>query len=218
MVALLLIHIVGWTAGVPKTTIETAVEAGAAKAESWGVGETSDDVVRKAIRLQSDTLPFWTTIAVLRDFLVDPLALVLRALTVTVLFSSVAALTGRPIGFGAALWANGVTQGLWVLSAAVSTALMIALRRPEVETGLTLFLPAGHYDAATWTALTRIDLFALIGWAVMAWGGWSRGQVNLFTACLLCGMLALLEFGARIAAALIVGASMRLTLIPDFPT
>jgi hypothetical protein len=218
MVALSLIHLIGWTAGVPETTIKVAVETGAARAESWGVGETSDDVVRKAIRLQGETLPFWTTIAMLRDFLADPLALVFRALAVTVLFSSVAALTGRPIGFGESLRANSVTQGMWVLGAGVSTALMIALRRPEVETGLTLFLPAGHYDAATWVALSRIDLFALVGWSAMAWGGWRRGQLNLFTAFCLCGTLALLEFALRIAAALAIGASMRLTLIPDFPT
>lgn len=217
LVILVAIHAVVWVAGLPDTTIEVAVDEGAAKAESWGVGETGDDVVRKAIRLQNETLPFWKTIALLRDFLADPLALIVRAASVTVLFSGLAALTGRPVGFGAAFRDNVRAQGLWVLGAGVSAALMIALRRPEVETGLTLFLPSGHYDAATWVALSKIDVFALIGWTLMALGGWRRGQVNLALAGLICGMLALLECVARIALALTIGASMRLTLMPDFP-
>lgn len=216
--ALLVIRLALWTAGLPETTLEVAVEQGAAKAESWGVGETSDDVVRKAIRLQNETLPFWTTIALLHDFLADPLALIIRAFLVTVLFSSVAALTGRPVGFGSALRANSVWQGVWVLGALVAAVLMIVLRRPDVETGLTVLLPAGHYDATTWVALAKVDLFALVGWMAMAVGGWRRGQVNLFTALVVCTMLALFEFGLRIALSLMIGASMRLTLMPDFPT
>jgi hypothetical protein len=214
---LVAIHGAVWTAGLTGTTLAIAVDEGAAKAESWGVGETADDVVRKAIRLQNETLPFWTTVALLRDFLADPLALIARAVVVTVLFSGLAALTGRPIGFNAAMRANVLAQGLWVLSAAVSAGLMIGLRRTEVETGLTLLLPPGHYDAAAWVALSKVDAFALIGWTVMGVGGWSRGQVNLATAGLICFLLATVECAFRIITALTLGAAMRLTLIPDFP-
>ena len=69
-----------WTTGVPDYQLAEAVERGAARVEERSSGEENDDVVRKAIQLQRNSLGFWRTLALVGDFLVKPLWLALRAL------------------------------------------------------------------------------------------------------------------------------------------
>jgi hypothetical protein len=155
------------------------------------------------------------TLALLDDFAAEPLALAVRATLAATLFSSLAALTGRPAGFDRALAACAAAQGFWVLGLAVRVVLMLALRRGDVETSLALLLPPGSYPAPAWVALRQADAFALLGWAVLARGGWRRGQVNLATAVLVCALLALGEAALRTGATLVIEAGMRLTLLPE---
>jgi hypothetical protein len=204
-----------WACGVRTTALAVAVERGAARIETRGIGEVGDDVIRKAIRLQRASLAFWTTLALLGDFVVEPLSLAVRAIVVAVVLSSLAALVGRPSRFGAALAACAAAQGFWVLGLAVRVVLMLALRRGDVETSLALLLPPGSYPAATWVALRQADAFALLGWMALARGGWRRGQVHLATAVLVCAVLALGEAAVRISATLMIEAGMRLTLLPE---
>jgi hypothetical protein len=204
-----------WAFGVRSTALAVAVEQGAARIETRGIGEVGDDVIRKAIRLQRASLAFWTTVALLGDFVVEPLALAVRAIVVAVVLSSLAALIGRPSRFGPALAACSWVQGFWVLGLAVRVVLMLALRRGEVETSLALILPPGSYPASAWVALRQADAFALLGWAALARGGWRRGQVNRATAVLVCALLALGEAALRVGATLVLEAGMRLTLVPE---
>jgi len=60
MSLVVILHGITWTTGVPDYDIADAVEKGAARVEQRSVGEDSQDVVRKSIKLQRDTLPFWT--------------------------------------------------------------------------------------------------------------------------------------------------------------
>ena len=92
-----------WVAGARATAVGEAIETGAAKVETRGVGELGDEVVRKAINLQHDTRPFWTAMALLGDFAGEPLALALRAASVATLFAAIALLKGRPVGFAEGL-------------------------------------------------------------------------------------------------------------------
>jgi hypothetical protein len=48
----------------------------------------------------------------------------------------------------------------------------------------------------------------------MALDGWRRGQANLPVALLVCTLVALGEAAFRLNVALLVGAGMRLTLLP----
>ena len=145
-----------------------------------------DDLVRKAVRLQQATRPFWTTLALIGDFVVAPWPRALRSLAAAALLGSLAALVGRPPGFAAALAENAEAQGFWVSGLAVRVALAIALRRTEADTSLALVLPPGSYPAAAWAALRQLDAFALLGWAALARSAWRRGQANLATAVLVC--------------------------------
>jgi hypothetical protein len=209
-----LLGVIAWIAGVRQYTLRTAVDEGAAAVETRGIGEVGDEVIRKAIRTQHDTLPFWTTLSLLGDFLFEPLSLVIRAVAVTTLFAVIAALTGRPVGFPQALSECAWTQGFWVLGIATRLGLMIALRRPEAETSLALALPLGVSSAAILVASRQVDLFALWGWFSMALGGWRRKQLNLAAAVLVCGVLWVIESAVRITFALTLGAGMRLTVLP----
>lgn len=204
-----------WASGLRPTALAVAVEQGAARIETRGIGEVGDDVIRQAIRQQRDTRPFWTTLALLGDFGAETLAPALRAIGAAVVFSSLAALLGRPVRFGHALAECSAAQGFWVLGLAVRVVLMVALRRADVETSLVLALPPGAYPASAWVALRQADAFALLGWAALARGGWRRGQVNLATALVVCALLALGEAAMRIAWTLVVEAGMRLTLLPE---
>ena len=206
-----------WLSGMKGYALAVAVEEGTARAETAGIGELGDDVVRKAIRTQEKTTLFWGVLSALGDFLGEPAALALRALAVAVVFSSLAALTGRPVGFHEAFAECAAAQSFWVLDLALRSALMVALRRPDVETSATLLLPTGAYGAPLWAALSQISPFAAIGWLVMALGGRRRGQVNLATAFLVCGALWFGEAAVRIAFTLTLGAGMRLSLMPDRP-
>jgi hypothetical protein len=204
-----------WQSGARQLALSEAVEQGAAHIERRTFGEVSEDQVRKAIRAQNATLPFWTTLALLGDFVVEPLAIAARPLAVATLLSTLAALVGRPSRFAAALGACVTVQGLWVLGLAVRVALTLAHQGlAEPETSLALALPPGIHSALTLLAARQIDFFALWGWMAMALGGWRRGQANLAVASLVCGLVALGEAALRINIALLVGAGMRLTLLP----
>ncbi|WP_254053715.1 hypothetical protein [Singulisphaera sp. GP187] len=203
-----------WLAGFRTSALAEGVEQGAARVESRGIGEVSDDLIRRAIQTQHDTLSFWTTLAWLGDFLVEPLALAARALAAATLFASVAALVGRPVRYELALNECATAQGFWVLGLAVQAALMMTLRRGDIETSPTLLLPQGVYPAAAWLALRQLDLFAVLGWSALARGAWRRGQVNLTAAVLICVMLWLVEAVIRIGFGLVIGAGARLVIAP----
>lgn len=204
-----------WLSGGKTTALAEAVDRGAALAESRGVGEVGDDTVRKAIALQHDTLPFWTTVAALEDFAAEPLALALRAGLVATLFAGLALLKGRPVEFARGFDACARAQGFWVLGLGVLLALTVVLRRAEVETSAALLLPPGAYAGLTWAALRQLDAFALMGWSAMALGGWRRGQVGALGAFGICLALFLVEAAVRLQGSLVIEAGMRLSLLPD---
>jgi len=216
-VAVLSLNALTWATGLRPVGLAVAVDQGAARAEATAIGEVPDDVVRESIRLQRDTLPFWTALVAVGDFVIEPLAPALRATLAAVLLSGLAALTGRTIGFGPALGAASAAQGWWVLGLGVRVGLMIALRRDDAETSLALALPAGAWDAPTWVAARQVDAFALIGWASIAIGSWRRGQAGPVTAAMVCILLWAAEAMVHIAASLVLGAGMRLTLVPETP-
>jgi hypothetical protein len=204
-----------WLAGFKTAGLAAAVEAGAARAEEVGVGEVGDDLIRKAIRTQHDTRPFWTVLAFLGDFLVEPLAPAVRALAVATAFSAVAALRGRTVGYDRALAACATAQGFWVLGLAVRVGLMAALRRGDVETSVALLLSPGTYPAAAVLGLRQLDPFALAGWAGMALGAVRRGQVKWPGALAVVAGFAAAEAVARVGVGLVLGAGMRLALMPE---
>jgi len=204
-----------WTTGFKTAAMTEAIERGAARAETLRMAEVGDDLVRKAVRSQEATRPFWTTLGLLGDFVVEPLALPLRALAVATLLAGLAALLGRPPDFARALAEDADLQGIWVLGLATRAALSIALRRPGSDTSLTLAFSPGTYPAPFWVALHQFDAFALLGWALLARGAWGRGQANLAVASFVCAGLFCAESAARIVLTLIFEGGMRLSLIPE---
>lgn len=202
-----------WIGGVRDHALARAVEQGAARAEQAGVGEIGDEALRKAVRIQQRTYPFWAVLQALDDLVLEPIAPAIRALTVATLFAGLAALGGRPTRFAEGLAAAARGQGWWVLGLGLSVVLMLGLRRTEVETSAALLLPAGVHDAVLWTALRQLDVFALIGWGLLARGAWALGQANLALAVVVCAMLWLGESVVRVAFTLVTGAGMRLTLL-----
>lgn len=205
-----------WLTGARSSALGEAVERGAARAESRGIGEVSDDLVRKAVQTQHDTLAFWTTLALLGDFIAEPLALAVRAVAAATCFSALAALVGRPVRHELALAECSAAQGIWVLGMAIRTVLVVVLRRPDVETSAALFLTPGPHTAHALLTLRQVDLFPLLGWAVIARGARRRGQTRLGAAIAVCLSLALVEADIRIIAGLVTGSAMRLELIPDW--
>lgn len=201
-----------WISGVKSLGLWQAVEHGAARTESRNVGETADSQIQKAIRDQRSTLGFWKTLAVIDDFVIEPVAPAVRALLAAVLLSAIAALSGRPIGFAAALDDCVAAQVFWVLGLSVQAALVFALRTPEVDVSAALFLPPDTYRATTWLALRQVETFAVLGWLAMAIGGWRRGQANPAMSALACGSLAIVETSVRFGTALLLGGAMRLVL------
>lgn len=214
MLLVVVLQIVAWLSGMRGAELAAAVERGAAQVEAWSIGEVGDDVVRDAIRTQQDTLPFWATLSAFGDLVLEPAMLGARAVLATVLFCGFAALTGRPIRFDATLAACAMAQGFWVLGLALRVALAVGLGRPEAETSATLLLGPGMHPAALWVALRQVDAFVMLGYGTMALGAWRRGQTNLVVAVLICGGLWMSESLMRIAGALLLGAGMRMTLIP----
>ncbi|WP_237170526.1 hypothetical protein [Paludisphaera borealis] len=214
--AVLIIDLQGalWLSGVKTLALQQAVEQGVARAESRTVGEMADNQIHKAIRDQRATLRFWTILALIGDFVVEPLAPAVRALVVATLLSALAALAGRPIGFRLALDECAAVQGYWVLGLALQTTLVFALRTSEVDASMALLLPSGTYRAAPWVAWRQADAFALLGWSSLILGGWRRGQANLATATAACSVVAAVEAAIRIGLTLITGAAMRLILMP----
>lgn len=201
-----------WAAGFRAGALSAAVEQGAAEAESQGIGVLGDDLIRKAIRTQHDTLPFWTILTFIGDFLIEPLVLALRALSAATAFSAVAALLGRGIDYNKALSDCTLVQGFWVLGLAVRAALMVAFRRGDIETSAALFLPPGAYPALLWLSLAQLDIFAMMGWAALAIGAHRRRQAGWTLALTLTLVLALSESFVRVALGLGMGAAMRLSI------
>jgi hypothetical protein len=215
MASVVVLNGVVWMTGVPDSRVAEAIEQGAQKVEEENAGQESEDVLRKAIQLQRDTLPFWTIILALADFLFAPLALALRPLIAAISFSGVAALTGRHVHHDQMMADCVGWQGVWVLGLAVRVTLMVVLWRSAIETSVLILFPEGTFSAIRWVLLRQIDCFALIGWMSMAWSACRRRQVNLFVALLICAILAALEATVWASASLLVNLSMRLTLMPQ---
>ncbi|MFO0891885.1 MAG: hypothetical protein U0790_22450 [Isosphaeraceae bacterium] len=194
--------------------LSDAVEEGVVRAESRIIGELSESLIRKSIRIQRATLPFWTTLSLLSDFVAEPLSLFLRAWVVATLLSASAALVGRPGNFDTAFHECAEVQGLWVLGMAVQVALAISLKSSDVDTSMALVLPTGTYPALALLVLKQIGLFAIWGWTLMILGGRRRGQVGLLSAATICGIVAAIEILCRAGFATVTGAAMRLMLLP----
>ncbi|WP_240911533.1 hypothetical protein [Paludisphaera soli] len=203
-----------WLSGAKSLALKRAVEQGVARAESRGVGEVAEGQVQKAIRDQRAGLRFWTALALIGDFGVEPLAPTVRAVLAATLLGALAALAGRPVGFPLALDECAAAQGYWVLGLTLQAALVFALPTREADASLALLLPPGTYRAASWIAWRQVDAFALLGWLALIRGGRRRGQVNLATAIVACSALAAAEAAFRVGSTLLVGSAMRLTLIP----
>ncbi len=213
---LVAIHAADWLVGTRSATLVRAVEQGEAKVEAQTVGaDLSSDAARKLIQLQRDTRPFWTTLALLGDFGVDPLALLVRPLLVATLFAAWAALAGRGNGFAPALSDSAILQGLWLVGPALALALTLSGSSGEADTSLGLFLPSGPRSAWVYTTLHQADIFALWGWLAMARAGYSRRQVPWALALATVVPLIITEIALRSVAAAILGAGMRLTIIPE---
>lgn len=204
-----------WANGQRPNAIAQAIEQGAARIETRTRGEIGDDTIRKAIRTQRDTYPFWRSLALIGDFGLEPIAPALRAIAFTTLLAALAALVGRPAGFAPALAQNAWLQGWWVAGLAAAIALPVALGNPRADTTAALFLPEGRYPAATWLAARQVEPFAIVGWIAMIRGAWSRGQANLLTAAAVAILIAATEAGTRIALALVNGAGIHRTILPD---
>lgn len=211
----ILIQTVSWGSGIPRVRLESAIEQGAAEVERRTIGEVDDDEIREAIATQRATFPFFRALMFLGDFVCGPLGLAIRCFAAAVLFSGLAAMAGRMVGFAQALDQNAGAQGYWVAGLAVQTLLTISLRRAEVETSATLLLPSAATSTTTWMILRQLDAFALIGWISLARGAWSRGQTSILGAGV--GMLLLwaIEASLRSSVGLLLGAWMRLSLIPE---
>ena len=108
-------------------------------------------------------------ITAIRDFLVAPLALVLRVFAVAIALSAVAALSGRPVRFPATVAECVAWQGVWVLGLAVQVVLMLVLHRPHIETSVLMFLPQESFTARSGPPCSRST--ALRSSAGSAWPG-----------------------------------------------
>jgi hypothetical protein len=207
-----------WLSGWKSLVLAEAVEHGAAISESRTFGEVHEETIRRSIRTQRDTLPFWTAMSLIGDFVLDPMALCLRAVSVATIFCAIAALSGRRVQFGPTLVASVAIQGVWVLGLLIRLMIMVVLRNPDVETSVTVLLPPGTYRAPLWVALRQIDPFPILGWYLLARNGWRLGQVNRATALLTCGALWALESVSRIVWTLTIESGTRLMLIPEWLT
>ena len=215
VIATLLLEAALWISGARGTGLHEAVEAGAAKAETRGIGEATDDVVRKAIALQHDTTAFWTVLALFGDFVVEPLSLPIRAGLVAVLFAGVALLRGRTVEFSRGMASCALAQGFWVLGLAVRAGLTIGLRRVEIETSPTLLLSPGIHHGAVWVALRQLDIFPLLGWVAMARCGIARMRVGAIVVLAICFVLFTIEALVRVQFSWVIEAGMRLSLLPE---
>jgi hypothetical protein len=214
MTAILAIQAIGWASGLRGRTLAEAVERGAARVEERSVGEVAEADVRRAIDNQRSSLQFWAVLAAVADLVVEPLAPVLRALLASSGFAAIAALSGRPARYAEALAGAARAQWFWVIGLGVQVSLMISMDRPEVETSLVLWLPAGSYPAASWIAARQIDLFALLGWIAVGRSGWRLGLVGPATAGGACLLLWAIESSFRIGTATLCGAAIRATMMP----
>lgn len=203
-----------WLGGHRPLALARGIEQGAARVEFQELGEVGDDVIRKAIQTQRATGPFWNAVSLLGELAFEPISLVVRALAVAALFSGLAALRGRPTLFPRTLSDCALAQGWWVLGAIVRSALMLALRRTDVETSPTLLLPPGDYPALLWVALRQADVFAVMGWIDLALRADRRGQVGWPLALLALLPFAASEAALRVAGSLVVEAGTRLSILP----
>jgi hypothetical protein len=210
-----LLQAIRWLGGFRPVALGVAVEEGAERVETRAIGEVGDDVIRKAIQTQRATHAFWTAVALLADFVIEPLSLVVRAALVAMAFASLAALRGRPIDVNRGFTDAALAQGFWVLGLAVRVGLMMALRRTEVETSLVLALPPGPYAGSTWAALRQVDAFATMGWIALGAGAVRRRQAGVLEAVLVCLVLWTCEASVRIVSTLVVEAGMRLAIMPE---
>ena len=182
------------------------------RAEIEGQADDNEETIRERVRTQQDTVPFWTALTMVGDFVLDPAMLALRAAVVATIFSALAAMFGRTIRFDLAMAESVSCQWLWVLQAAITVTLTLALPNKSIETSLVLLLPSGTHGVVSWVVLRQLGFLIVLGWFALAWCGWRRGETGLPSALVWCISLAATEAAVRTALVLLVGAQMRLAL------
>ncbi len=200
-----------WCNGIRQQDLRDAIEIGAASIDDNAKGDVEEDQIRESIRLQRQSEEFWSTLAILGDFIIEPIYPALRALIVTVAFASVAAVFGRPVGYGVALADNMSWQIFWAAGIGLECAMRILIS-PDAENSLAVFMPAKEYPAATALALAILNPFAICGWLAIGWTTWKRKQANWFLVILLILMIAGMEVGIRSRVLAMMGALMRLAI------
>jgi hypothetical protein len=201
-----------WCFGIRQQQILDAVEQGAAVIEERTIGDVEQDEIRESIQTQRQSIPFWSTLAILGDLVIEPMAPVFRALVLTIAFSSFAALFGRPVAYGVALADNVTWQWFWVAGVVLDSMLKIVVS-PAAANSLLVFLPAKEYPANTVITLAAVNPLAICGWLVVAWAAWKRKQVNWFLALFIVLVLALTEASIRGSLLATMGALVRLTIV-----
>ena len=180
-----------WTTGVPDYDLADAVERGAARVEERSVGEENEDVVRKSIQLQRDSLSFWKVITLVGDFLVEPLWIGFAGV-----FGS-----GGVERCGGDQWPAGPVSGRHAGMCGLARCVGVGAggpRRPDVGVASIrrstrrscCCCPHACTRRANGSSLQQIDCFALIGWLGIAWGACRRGQTSLLAALLTCLLVA----------------------------
>ncbi len=201
-----------WCFGIRQQQILDAVEQGAAAIEERTLGDVEQDEIRESIRIQRQSISFWSTLAILGDLLIEPLLPAFRALALTVAFSSLAALFGRPVALGVALADNITWQWFWVAGIVLDSALKIGIS-PDAGSSLIVFLPAKEYTASLAIGLAVMHPFAICGWLAVGWAAWKRRQVNWFLAGLVVVVFAFSEATIRSRLLATMGALVRLTIV-----
>jgi len=205
-----------WLTGYRDYQIASAIQTGERIIEFQSIGERDDQTIREAIRVQRASIPFWTTLRMLTDFVFLPLGLAARALAAATLAAAWAAIWGRPHRFADGWRESAAVQGFWAVGLALQTGLIIALGQPEATFSAALWLdPTVTQPAWLNLSLRWLDGFALAGWIALAWGIRQRGQAGISGAVLLTLMLMSLEFLLVIPWELVLGAGMRLTVVPQ---
>lgn len=206
-----------WVTGYRDQSLQRAVEQGVVQIESRERLNHDQGMIATRREAQRATTPFWRMLWQINDFGLEPLAFWFRLWALPMAISATALLCGRWVlpedlrpDVARCIWPATLRPGLELITAIGNTNQASAL-------GLNLLLPGGDYAVGPYQVLSQLDIFWLASILLTTWAMSRNHKLKysqLFTAI---GLVTMLEWLARIAVALIVGAGIRETLIPNEP-
>jgi hypothetical protein len=206
-----------WASGFREYQLHRAIEQGVVEIDARERLNHDTSVASAKRETQRASMSFWRQLTEITDFVLEPLALLLRFWVIPLAVSAANLLVGRNVAADKLRYCVAVS--LLAALPRPGFELLSAMNHwPEAAPGLNLLIPAKMtIPAGLYQALAQADLFWITSIFLMTCAMWRMKSVARGPMVCSVASVFLLEWSIRLVLVIVAGSAMRETLIPPEP-